>query len=1042
MALQIAAAVVMSAISYAMQDRKDVGKRSDTNVFSQYGDAKPYLVGTNRLPCTITWAPPLIVRTKNTSVKGGQKVKEHSYYLNAQLMFSHSSTEVLLGIINNKKKIYTNETGSKTKSLLASLNKAKNIKFYNGSQKYADSLIERYEGAGKVSAHKNRSYLIVEEFSVGQDSNYQFEVIASTNPLSTVNVENIHTEISNQNFFIKVIDENNYRVMRHSGYNGSSTLSIIDVKSNGDVDRYSRVTHSREDTGVSYWGSNPTLYKNDEKGELLAFVNSKGDLSLKHTSFIFENEIAPLRFYNLDFEGGADNLKIVNTKGFLTVYREVYRGVNVNSKKYLKNFYDNNKSSEIEFTETIRDIEHSSNYLYILTDTKIIRYSKDLLTSKVIYTNNINLESLNNFKIINDDIIYFTERYSLSAVGYLRFKEYRNGDVKNLHTNTIDLSRDYADVKDEIYTSNGESFIFTDFTRRAIDFVSFTHNGNFLTLEQVILEIAKVQMPNSLHLIDASALAHIKCYGFNFYMNKSFDEQIEVLMQLYNFVKRTENNNKVVYLPKGGKVVARISTEQMNASNSENSSAGEPLKKYNKQDSELAKKFILNFIDRNSAYRQASVFSELKNISSEATITIDSTGAFSPEEARTICLQGILTNNTERMTFECSVGEEFSHLQVADSVELDDNGTIYTARITEITDNNNGIYNLKLVQEDRTIYEQKQVGESAPSRSDDVEYLADSVFVPLDIPLLRDQDEGKGMYYAVGPNSDDSWRGCTLMTSVDTGISYSSFAEITKDKAAVLGTAQSVLSDFKLTLNREANSFDLQNSVIVKTNGVDQLRSASIDELKNSNANYAYLGGEIIQFLNAIPVQGQKNTYRLTGLIRGLKGTEKYKSTHTLYERFVLLDESKLQILPFPTSKFDSENYIKAITFGEYEDNAKPVKFTYVGQAYECYSPVHLGGGFDTDKAILKWKRRGRLNNSWLNKVDVPLSELTEAYEIEILKNGNVVRTLTSTTNTINYSNAMMIEDFSSIQNELYFNVYQISELRARGEKAQGYIKR
>lgn len=1022
MAAQLAVAVVMSAISYAMQDRKDVGKRSDTNVFSQYGDAKPYLVGTNRLPCTITWAPPLIVKTKNTSTKGGgQKVKEHSYYLNAQLMFSHSSTEVLLGVINNKKKIYTNETKASTKSLLASLPNTKRFKFYNGSQQFPDSLIERYEGAGKVSAHKNRSYLIVEEFSVGQDSNYQFEVIASTNPLTTPKVSNIHTEISNKNFFIKVVDQNNYKYFDSDGYNGTATLNIIDVKSNGDVEYSSRILHSREDTGISRWGSNPSLYKSDD-GDVFPLRDDSNNLYIKGTNF--------------GAIGNNTKVKIVNTKGFLTVYREI------NDVPLLVSGASAGNYSTTTTEDKVFDIEHSANFIYVTTEKKIIRYTKDLLTSKVIYTNTKANETVRNIKVVNDDIIYFTEQYLVSAVSYTRFKVIKNNIVKPLHANVEPLKNYATENVKQMETFDGENFIFTNHLARKVDFVSFTNDGDFLTLEQVILEIAKVQMPNSLHLIDASALAHIKCYGFNFYMNKSFDEQIEVLMQLYNFVKRTENNNKVVYLPKGGKVVARISTEQMNASNSENSSAGEPLKKYNKQDSELAKKFILNFIDRNSAYRQASVFSELKNISSEATITIDSTGAFSPEEARTICLQGILTNNTERMTFECSVGEEFSHLQVADSVELDDNGTIYTARITEITDNNNGIYNLKLVQEDRTIYEQKQVGESAPSRSDDVEYLADSVFVPLDIPVLRDQDEGKGMYFAVGPKSDDSWRGCTLMTSVDAGISYSSFAEISKDKASVIGSAQSVLGDFKLTLNREANSFDLQNSVIVKTNGVDQLRSASIDELKNSNANYAYIGGEIIQFLNAIPVSGQKNTYRLTGLGRGLKGTEKYKSTHTLYERFVLLDESKLQVLPYQTSKFDSENYIKAITFGAYEDSANPVKFVYAGQAYECYAPVHLGGGFDNDKAILKWKRRGRLNNSWLNKVDVPLSELTEAYEIEILKNGNVVRTLTSTTNTINYSNAQMVEDFSSIQNELYFNVYQISELRARGEKAQGYIKR
>ena len=49
-----------------------------------------------------------------------------------------------------------------------------------------------------------------------------------------------------------------------------------------------------------------------------------------------------------------------------------------------------------------------------------------------------------------------------------------------------------------------------------------------------------------------------------------------------------------------------------------------------------------------------------------------------------------------------------------------------------------------------------------------------------------------------------------------------------------------------------------------------------------------------------------------------------------------------------------------------------------------------------------------------------------------------VVRTLTSTTETVNYSEAQQVIDFGSVQTNFYIDVYQVSSTLGRGYPARG----
>jgi hypothetical protein len=68
--------------------------------------------------------------------------------------------------------------------------------------------------------------------------------------------------------------------------------------------------------------------------------------------------------------------------------------------------------------------------------------------------------------------------------------------------------------------------------------------------------------------------------------------------------------------------------------------------------------------------------------------------------------------------------------------------------------------------------------------------------------------------------------------------------------------------------------------------------------------------------------------------------------------------------------------------------------------------------------------------------VDVPLGELTEAYEIEVYTSAaytTLKRTLTSPTPTVAYTSAQQVTDFGSVQSTLHLKIYQMSATVGRG---------
>lgn len=302
----------------------------------------------------------------------------------------------------------------------------------------------------------------------------------------------------------------------------------------------------------------------------------------------------------------------------------------------------------------------------------------------------------------------------------------------------------------------------------------------------------------------------------------------------------------------------------------------------------------------------------------------------------------------------------------------------------------------------------------------------------MNINALRDSDNDAGIYVAVTSNGKN-WPGAILYRSIDDGASFQSLATITA--RATMGYTVNALANYA-----GGNTVDEFNHITVRlTYGT--LSSVTYAAFINGQ-QAALVGDEVVMFRNA-HLNADK-TYTLTGLLRGRRGTEEGMTQHANGERFILLTPTTVKRIALPTDEIGKTRIYKAVTSGASLSKTQPVWFKNEGAALKPYSPAHLGGGRLADGSILiSWIRRGRLSGEWRDLVDVPLSEESEKYALEICSLGftSVIRTVTvAGATSYTYAAADQITDFGSVQSVVYVRVFQISATVGRGYAANAII--
>jgi hypothetical protein len=193
---------------------------------------------------------------------------------------------------------------------------------------------------------------------------------------------------------------------------------------------------------------------------------------------------------------------------------------------------------------------------------------------------------------------------------------------------------------------------------------------------------------------------------------------------------------------------------------------------------------------------------------------------------------------------------------------------------------------------------------------------------------------------------------------------------------------------------------------------------------------------EILQFANAELVDGQ--TWRLSRLLRGQAGSE-FAMAYPLPAGapFVVLGAHMVPIAA-GLDALARPMQLRIVASGRNHDDPAAVALTVTpgDTALLPLSPVHVAARRAGDGIHISWIRRTRIDgDGW--GIEVPLGEESEAYALDILSGGAVVRTIACVTPQALYAAADELADFGTVQTSLHVRVAQISATVGAGHAAE-----
>jgi hypothetical protein len=192
---------------------------------------------------------------------------------------------------------------------------------------------------------------------------------------------------------------------------------------------------------------------------------------------------------------------------------------------------------------------------------------------------------------------------------------------------------------------------------------------------------------------------------------------------------------------------------------------------------------------------------------------------------------------------------------------------------------------------------------------------------------------------------------------------------------------------------------------------------------------------EIIQFGTATLVS--PGVYNLSHLLRGQYGTEGAMLNPTATgASFVILDTSIFEVSMTASDRNLAYNWKYGPAPFDVGDPAyTTAQETFTGVGLRPYAPCHITGTRDgSHNLTLAWIRRDRdpAADSW-DSIEIPMSETSEAYAIDIMSGSTVKRTLTASSPTVAYTAAQQVTDFGATQASIAVRIYQISQTFGRG---------
>lgn len=1022
------------------------------------GAALPKVYGTMRLAGNVIWSTGLeeTVHTEEvgggSNLGGGGSITTYTYKTDVAVAICEGEITGIRRIWADTKLIYDVSDSAGIAALAVSEGRAAALRIYTGTESQdPDPLIQAAEGAANTPAHRGVAYIVVEDLQLADFGNrlpnFQFEVVQAGTAAWHVQTAIDWDNTISSNVFPSsasyVDDEGLHFSAIISSTADDSVLHVFFLPPGQSVPVITNSYAISPATGASTsrFGQHPTFSGlgktgiTDEPGCFstdwlespygaisrawywVGFVNGQYDKRRLGITDIWNTYEPNYRAKSWASKHGA-TFAWLSTAPYIVIAESESRRMSINASAHIGYTPDNIAVSE-NYVHVMRigsspyvfgRYDHQGNFIDVQTVTGAV--------------SGVTVGS------VTDEAVVFQGGGVNKAV--LRY-DYDSNSVSNLYTSTL------GDAKPMISAGGLLAFVIkanANYTYHNWDIEPALHT---LAVGTVYLDDVAADILDSSGLsvaqYDVAALAADVVRGYSVSRPMAPRSAMEPLMAAYAF-DLIEEDGVLIAVKRGGAVAATLNADSLGAAESPD---GTLVGVVRNNVSELPSEISITYPDIGTEYQPATQYARRLTARHANKVSLSFSLVMTSQEAAR--LAEILLNLAWWSGGETySTVATFDHLRLSpsDRVGLPVYGNVLTARITEITAGSPGLMQLQAVPDVAALYSGTAVGADAVDLSQTIAPAGPTRALLLDCVMLRDLDDEAGLYVAMSGYSS-GWPGGALYKSNDGGSTYGAFSIVSSGSAATMGYATTVLATHGCT------TWDRTNTVTVRLTHGSLSSATELAVLNGANAGLLGAHGrwELIQWQTA--TDNGDGTWTLSNLLRGRRGTDHAAASHAVGDHFVVLSASTIQSIDLANSEIGTTRHYKSVTSGKALESVGAETMVYAGERLECLSPVDVRASRDGSGNItLTWKRRNRINAGWNNFADVPMSEATQSYEVDIYTTSGfttVKRTLSGLSSaTASYTAAQQTTDFGSTQSTIHVRVYQLSATVGRGHYRQASV--
>lgn len=304
---------------------------------------------------------------------------------------------------------------------------------------------------------------------------------------------------------------------------------------------------------------------------------------------------------------------------------------------------------------------------------------------------------------------------------------------------------------------------------------------------------------------------------------------------------------------------------------------------------------------------------------------------------------------------------------------VDNKGNSYRVRVLRLVWNR-GVYDVDVCLDDPNILKTVGITTEVDNSVIDFDPPADTEILLFDGSIFRDVDSDPG-HYAFAKGSS----GSKLLNSTDGGVTYTEVASF---------TTQSVFGDCDTLGDTSVGWMFDETSTVTVDVGAGTLSSTTravmlADQSINACAIGIHGRWEVMQFRTASMLSA--GVYTLSGLLRGLRGTEWAIPLHAAGDRFVLITTAARRVEK-QASEIGIEELYKGVTAGRPISSATEQAFTNDAVGLKPFAPVHLRKAVGASETVVSWTPRTRLATRFASPLGIyaPMGEASESYDVEL----------------------------------------------------------